>query len=280
MITSTSNPQVKELSRLMKKRRARDEAGVFLVEGPRMIGELIADDHWRSQILKICMSESFASGHEEKATALVQRGNRYQSEIFSDAAFVRISDTRTPQGILAVVKRRSYDIETVINGMYGEKPQAERQPHILVLDNLQDPGNLGTVFRTAEAAGATGIILSSDCVDIYNPKVVRSTMGAVFRMPFLYVDDLPGTIGGLKKAGIRIYAAHLEGINAYDREDYREGCAFLIGNEGNGLRNEIAECADCRIRIPMEGKAESLNAAVAASVLMFEVSRQRREHTG
>lgn len=280
MITSTSNPQVKELSRLMKKRRARDEAGVFLVEGPRMIGELIADDHWQSQILKICMSESFASGHEEKATALVQRGNRYQSEIFSDAAFVRISDTRTPQGILAVVKRRSYDIETVINGMYGEKPQAERQPHILVLDNLQDPGNLGTVFRTAEAAGATGIILSSDCVDIYNPKVVRSTMGAVFRMPFLYVDDLPGTIGGLKKAGIRIYAAHLEGKNAYDREDYREGCAFLIGNEGNGLRNEVAECADCRIRIPMQGKAESLNAAVAASVLMFEVSRQRREHTG
>lgn len=280
MITSTSNPQVKELSRLMKKRRARDEAGVFLVEGPRMIGELIADDHWRSQILKICMSESFASGHEEKATALVQRGNRYQSEIFSDVAFVRISDTRTPQGILAVVKRRSYDIETVINGMYGEKPQAERQPHILVLDNLQDPGNLGTVFRTAEAAGATGIILSSDCVDIYNPKVVRSTMGAVFRMPFLYVDDLPGTIGGLKKAGIRIYAAHLEGKNAYDREDYREGCAFLIGNEGNGLRNEVAECADCRIRIPMQGKAESLNAAVAASVLMFEVSRQRREHTG
>lgn len=280
MITSTSNPQVKELSRLMKKRRARDEAGVFLVEGPRMIGELIADDHWQSQILKICMSESFASGHEEKATALVQRGNRYQSEIFSDAAFVRISDTRTPQGILAVVKRRSYDIETVINGMYGEKPQAERQPHILVLDNLQDPGNLGTVFRTAEAAGATGIILSSDCVDIYNPKVVRSTMGAVFRMPFLYVDDLPGTIGGLKKAGIRIYAAHLEGKNAYDREDYWEGCAFLIGNEGNGLRNEVAECADCRIRIPMQGKAESLNAAVAASVLMFEVSRQRREHTG
>ena len=280
MITSTSNPQVKELSRLMKKRRARDEAGVFLVEGPRMIGELIADDHWRSQILKICMSESFASGHEEKATALVQRGNRYQSEIFSDAAFVRISDTRTPQGILAVVKRRSYDIETVIKGIYGKKPGSGRRPHILVLDNLQDPGNLGTVFRTAEAAGVTGIILSSDCVDIYNPKVVRSTMGAVFRMPFLYVDDLPGTIGGLKKAGIRIYAAHLEGINAYDREDYREGCAFLIGNEGNGLRNEIAECADCRIRIPMEGKAESLNAAVAASVLMFEVSRQRREHTG
>ena len=122
----------------------------------------------------------------------------------------------------------------------------------------------------------TGIILSRDCVDIYNPKVVRSTMGAVLRMPFLYVDDLPGTISELKGTGIRVYAAHLKGMHAYDQEDYRTGCAFLIGNEGNGLRDEVAECADHYVIIPMQGKAESLNAAVAAAVLMFEVSRQRR----
>ena len=148
--------------------------------------------------------------------------------------------------------------------------------HILVLDNLQDPGNLGTIFRTAEAAGVTGIILSRDCVDIYNPKVIRSTMGAVFRVPFLYAEDLQGTIGELKREGIKVYAAHLKGRKAYDQEDYREGCAFLIGNEGNGLRDEIAECADHYVIIPMLGRAESLNAAVAAAVLMFEVSRQRR----
>ena len=148
---------------------------------------------------------------------------------------------------------------------------------MIVLDNLQDPGNMGTVFRTAEAAGATGILMSSDCVDIYNPKVVRSTMGALFRVPFCRVEDLPESVEDLKKAGIRVYAAHLEGKNPYDREDYRGGTAFLIGNEGNGLREEVASCADCRIRIPMEGKAESLNAAVAAAVLMFEAGRQRRQ---
>ena len=146
----------------------------------------------------------------------------------------------------------------------------------MVLDNLQDPGNLGTIFRTAEAAGVTGISMSRDCVDIYNPKTIRSTMGAIYRMPFLYAEDLKETIDALKEQGIQIYAAHLDGKNFYDKEDYRGGTAFLIGNEGNGLRREIAECADIWIRIPMAGRAESLNAAIAAAILMFETCRQRR----
>lgn len=118
--------------------------------------------------------------------------------------------------------------------------------------------------------------MSRDCVDIYNPKTIRSTMGALYRMPFLYVDDLKETIHTLKEQNIKSYAAHLDGKNTYDKEDYRQGTAFLIGNEGNGLREEIAQCADTWIRIPMCGQVESLNAAVAATVLMFEVSRQRR----
>ena len=122
----------------------------------------------------------------------------------------------------------------------------------------------------------TGILLSRDCVDIYNPKTIRSTMGAVYRMPFLYKDDMMEGIAYLKNKNIRVYAAHLEGKNSYDKEDYCGGTAFLIGNEGNGLRPEVAEKADAWVRIPMEGQAESLNAAVAAAVLMFEVSRQRR----
>lgn len=148
---------------------------------------------------------------------------------------------------------------------------------LLVLDNLQDPGNLGTIFRTAEAAGVTGIILSKDSVDIYNPKVIRSTMGAIFRMPFVYVEKLTDTIEELKAHQIQVYAAHLDGKNAYDEECYLNGTAYLIGNEGNGLRQEVADCADTWIRIPMLGQAESLNAAVAASILMFEAARQRRK---
>lgn len=266
MITSTANVQVKDLVRLMKKSRVRNEARIFLVEGPRMAGELVRDPDWRPRIERIYLSESYAERNQREREELQRAAG---TEILSDAVFAHVSDTKTPQGILAVVRRREYDMRDILG------PDPERA-HVLVLDNLQDPGNLGTIFRTAEAAGVTGIILSRDCVDIYNPKVVRSTMGAILRMPFLYVDDLPGTIDELKDAGIKVYAAHLKGEHAYDQEDYKTGCAFLIGNEGNGLRDEVAECADHFVIIPMQGKAESLNAAVAASVLMFEVSRQRR----
>ncbi len=266
MITSTANAQVKELVKLMKKSRAREEENVFLIEGPRMTGELTADPDWRRRIGKIYLSESYAERNGGEKAKLERT---VPVEILSDSVFTHVSGTKTPQGILAVVRRRTYDMTEIL----GTDPA---RAHVLVLDNLRDPGNLGTIFRTAEAAGVTGIILSRECVDIYNPKVVRSTMGALLRMPFLYVDDLPGTIGGLKAAGLKVYASHLKGERAYDQEDYRAGCAFLIGNEGNGLRDEVAECADHYVIIPMQGKAESLNAAVAAAVLMFEVSRQRR----
>jgi len=135
----------------------------------------------------------------------------------------------------------------------------------------------GRDYRTAEGAGVSGIILSKDCVDIYNPKTIRSTMGAIYRMPFIYVEDLPEACALLKKKEICLYAAHLDGAHFYDEEDYSGGCAFLIGNEGNGLRDEVAACADVRIKIPMHGQVESLNAAVAASILMYEVCRQRRK---
>ena len=131
-------------------------------------------------------------------------------------------------------------------------------------------------LSAGEAAGVTGVIMSHDCVDIYNPKVIRSTMGSVYRMPFVYVEHLPETLEVLAEAGIHSYAAHLKGKNSYDQEDYTRGTAFLIGNEGNGLRDEVADVAECYIKIPMCGEVESLNAAVASSVLMFEAARQRR----
>lgn len=265
MITSTGNAQVKELARLMKKRRARDEAGVFLVEGPRMAGELLSDEAWKSQIEKVYLAESHAERYKEEIQGL----SGCRAELLSDTVFSYVSDTKTPQGILAVVRRREYSMQDIL----GNDPGSAL---VAVLDNLQDPGNMGTIFRTAEAAGATGILMSSDCVDIYNPKVVRSTMGALLRMPFLCAEDLTAAIKELKSEGICTYAAHLAGEKFYDQERYVGGTAFLIGNEGNGLRECVAECADCRIKIPMAGKAESLNAAVAASILMYEVSRQRR----
>ncbi len=149
-------------------------------------------------------------------------------------------------------------------------------PLVMVLEDLQDPGNAGTIFRTGEGAGVSGVFLTKTCVDITNPKVIRSTMGSVYRMPFLYVEDVVSLKAELEQKGIRTFAAHLKGKNSYDQEDYQGGTAFLIGNEGNGLTEEAAEAADCLIRIPMCGKVESLNAAMAAGILMYEAARQRR----
>ena len=182
MITSTSNAQIKELAKLQKKSRLRDEKGIFLVEGPRMTEEIPAE-----RIEKVYASESFAKKNKEFLEKL-----QAPVELLTDTVFAYVSDTKTPQGILAIVRRLNY----TMNDLMQVKNQ--KSPHLVVLDNLQDPGNLGTIFRTAEAAGVTGILLSKDCVDVYNPKVIRSTMGAVFRMPFLYVEDLPGKIKELQ----------------------------------------------------------------------------------
>ena len=195
MITSTSNAQIKELAKLQKKSRLRDEKGIFLVEGPRMTEEIPAE-----RIEKVYASESFAKKNKEFLERL-----QAPVELLTDTVFAYVSDTKTPQGILAIVKRLNY----TMNDLMQVKNQ--KAPHLVVLDNLQDPGNLGTIFRTAEAAGVTGILLSKDCVDVYNPKVIRSTMGAVFRMPFLYVEDLPEKIKELQKKSIKTYAAHLRG---------------------------------------------------------------------
>ena len=245
MITSTANAQVKELIRLRKKSRAREEAGVFIVEGPAHGGESLQMTlHGRIGSTRVYLSESYAGKHKEAAEKL---GKTSRMEILTDHVFAHVSDTKSPQGILAVVRRREYDLRDITGGEPGNSL-------VVVLDNLQDPGNLGTIFRTAEAAGATGILLSRDCVDIYNPKVIRSTMGAVFRLPFLYVDDLPGAVCEFearrdpcfRRPSGRAGTPMIRKIIPGERH-------FLIGNEGNGLRDEVAECADCRIRIPMQG---------------------------
>lgn len=261
MIISTANLKVKRVVQLRKKKRARDEAGMFLVEGIRMFREIPAGLLREIYVSESCMEKEGKMIRE----AAEQAGIR--PELVSDAVFEYLSDTRTPQGILSVVARTTCTMEEITGGTY---------PHVLVLDRLQDPGNVGTILRAAEGAGVTGVLLDSECADIYNPKTIRSTMGSVFRMPFCYTQDLEAGIRRLKEKGIHIYAAHLEGEHFYDEEDYCRPCAFLIGNEGKGLRKEIAGMADTYIRIPMAGRVESLNAAVASTILMFEVSRQRR----
>lgn len=265
MITSTSNQRIKRLANLQKKRKLRDSEGVFLVEGIRMFREVPAD-----RLKEVYVSESFYEKEKCTVDEICKRSG-IAPEILAEHVFSHVSDTQTPQGVLCVVRQRGKGGE--VNRLWQD---ATKPPFLMILDNLQDPGNMGTILRTAEAAGVTGVVMSKDCVDIYNSKVIRSTMGSIFRVPFVYVQDIEAAVREMKRAGIKTYAAHLAGQCAYEEPDYKEPCAFMIGNEGNGLRDEVASLADTYILIPMAGQVESLNAAIAATVLMFETARQRR----
>ena len=259
MITSTSNQQMKKLSLLMKKAKERREQGLFVVEGIKMFRE--APEEW---IEGVYVSEQFMENPEHEA---LLSGVTY--EVVADSVFKAVSDTQTPQGILALIRMPHYTLEDVMQG---------ERTHLLLLESVQDPGNLGTMVRTGEGAGITGIIMNKTTVDLFNPKTIRSTMGSIYRVPYLITEHLPDLLDELHKENIRLYAAHLKGDTYYDAFDFTGACGFLIGNEGNGLSDEIAECADCYLKIPMEGKVESLNAAVSAALLMYECKRQRGEH--
>ena len=192
-----------------------------------------------------------------------------QRDLKMEERYLKMMKSLKPLGIISTCNPSHCFMDTV-------EQLAEENALLLVLENLQDPGNLGTILRTGEGAGVTGIIMSRDTVDIYNPKVIRSTMGSIFRVPFVYADNMEQVMEFLKKNQITAYAAHLDGTN-YTKEDYRKSSAFFIGNEGNGLSDGLTRAADRKIKIPMSGNVESLNAAMAAGLLMYEARRQREE---
>ncbi len=253
MITSTSNAEIKNIIKLLKNTKLRKEQGVFVVEGIRMFKEVS-----KQQIKKIYVSETAVEKYKVELENVVY-------EIVSDHVYKTMSDTQSPQGVMVLVNMLEYELESILK---------KENPLLIILDNLQDPGNLGTIIRTAEGAGIDGIIMSKDTVDVYNPKVVRATMGSVFRVPIVVVEDLVSTLDLIRAKDINVFGAHLLGESFY-RENYKTGSAFLIGNEGNGLSDIIASKANKLIKIKMLGKVESLNAATAATVLMYEAMRQR-----
>jgi len=259
VISSTSNAQVKNLNLLQKKSKARKEQGVFVIEGLKMFEEAK-----NGNILqKAYVSESF---YQEKSHEDPNYFEDIEFEVITDSVFQEISETKTPQGIMGTVKQVTYSLDHML-----EKPDA----CLLVLEDVRDPGNLGTMLRTAEGAGITGVIFNASTVDIYNPKVIRATMGSIYRVPFYQAENFKDTLIKLKGQGVTLFAAHLHGI-PYDTQDcFCKKCAIMIGNEANGLSAQTSDMADVLIRIPMCGKVESLNAGVAAAILMYEAFRQR-----
>ena len=243
MITSTSSSQVKHVVNLQKKAKLRKEEKQFVVEGVKMVSEAPAERMNYDSIGKDVL------------------------EIVTDNVFMRMADPQAPQGIMAVVRMSDTDLEGILSDKHN--------PLLLIIENLQDPGNLGTIVRMAEGAGVTGIIMSSNTVDIYNPKTIRSTMGSLYRVPVIYVDDICEAADVCKSKGVTVYAAHLKGTDNYNKKDYTNPTAFMIGNEGNGLTDKLADKADEYVRIPMQGEVESLNAAIACTILTYEAVRQR-----
>lgn len=264
-ITSVSNPRIKFLVELRKKAKQREKTGSLVIEGTRLFM-----DTPEKYILEIYVTPRWIRNASARERARL-RGRPFT--MVTEEVMAKAADTGTPQGILCVAKIPSWTRENLLGA--GRNTHCTT-PLLLILEDIQDPGNLGTMFRTAEAAGATGILMSRGTVDLFNPKVVRATMSAVFRMPFLVSDDLCADISALQKDGIRVYAAHLGGTRPYDALPLTQGTAFLIGNEGNGLSEKTAEAADEKTIIPMAGATESLNAAMAAGILLFEAARQRR----
>ena len=258
MITSTSNVQIKQIMALLKKSKERKEQKAFVIEGRKMFEEICQE---KSRVIKAYFSDSYV---KEQYHGKELPDVPY--EVVADSVFDAMAETVTPQGVLAIVKMPEYSLEKMI----------EDAGTLMLLENLRDPGNLGTIIRTAEAAGVSGVILSKESVDIYNPKVIRSTMGAVYRVPFLYADDFMALLKELRNKDVRLLAAHLKGQKTFDRADYSGKVGILIGNEANGLSEEAAELANEKVLIPMAGSVESLNAAVAAALLMYEAFRKQK----
>ena len=260
MITSSANARVKQVVQWQTKAKERRKSGVFLAEGIKMFEEAPQEN-----ILEVYVSIDIEEKLLEK-TEIRETLKNVGYETVSSDIFAKMSDTQKPQGILTVLKRPAYQLEDLLG---------QENPFFIILENLQDPGNLGTIIRTGEGAGITGVLMSSQTVDIYNPKTIRATMGSVYRVPFMYVEDMDKLMDRLHEKGIHTYAAHLKGETYYDAFSFQEPTAFLIGNEGNGLSKELADKAESYLKIPMEGQVESLNAAVAAALLMYETHRQR-----
>lgn len=263
MISSSSNPKIKQVVLWQNKSKERKKEEVFLAEGLKMFEEAPL-----SMVKEVYLTQRFLDKCKQHQDIL-HKLNHSGYDIVTEEIFQKIADTKTPQGILTVLKQPKYEIEQLLcaeNSMF------------LILEDIQDPGNLGTIVRTGEGAGISAIIMTGKTVDIYNPKVIRSTMGSIYRVPHIYIEETKEAILRVQEKSIKVYAAHLSGREFYEECFFTEGIAFLIGNEGNGLKEETVAFADSLLKIPMEGKLESLNASVAASILMYEAYRQRRNH--
>lgn len=255
-IQSKDNLLIKDTKKL-KEKKYRKDSNMFLVEGFRFAEEALDSDF---EVVNIFIS---ARGELKYENSPVKNKLQKNTKVYSisDSLFKSICDTEHPQGIMAVVRN---------------KPVAIKYDHgfYMLADKIQDPGNMGTIIRTAHAAGALGVLITKGTVDIYNEKTLRATMGSIFKIPILFDEDL-SLVQKLRKEGFKLVTSSLDTDKNFYDIDLKEKVIISVGNEGNGISGEVYDISDLKIKIPMPGGAESLNVAVAASIMMYEVVRQK-----
>ena len=251
-IESKNNNLFKDIKKL-KEKKHRIKSNKYLIEGLRFVEEAIKS---KVSIDSIIFTESF----KEKNPDLFLKINENIKLIqMNEALLKQLCSTENPQGIVGVINMQNKELKS------GEL--------VVLVDKVQDPGNMGTIIRTAHAAGAAGIVMTKGTVDIYNDKTLRSTMGSIFYIPIVEEDSLD-FVKSLKKEGYKLVVSSLQGKNNFFEENLQGKVMIAVGNEGNGVSDEVYDIADIKVKIPMPGEAESLNVAVATSIMIYEKIRQ------
>ena len=259
MITAKDNDKIKYTKSLLKTKN-RNKESKFIIEGYRILTLAI---ECRADLDYVFINEDFEKKeeHENFLNILIEKNiktYKTTNKIFDD-----LVDTESTQGILGVVKFKSKNIEENLT---------DENRFVLILDRIQDPGNMGTIIRTADAAGVDAIIALKGCVDTYNPKVIRSTMGSIFDMNVIHTDQ-EDALRVLKLKNFDIVSSYLDTNNYYNTVEYNYKTALVIGNEANGINEELVSKSDVLVKIPIYGKAESLNAAISSAILMYEIKK-------
>ena len=257
-ITSKENEFVKHVKKL-KDKKYRDINNEYIIEGIKLVREAIEE---KARIKQIILCDD-CEKNEAIAKELMYEIAKYECIYVTEKIFKHLSEVQTPQGILAVMEKS------------GQEAEIDYTQELMVaLDEIQDPGNLGTILRTVDSIGLTQILVSKGTSDAYSPKVVRSTMGAIFRVKIIECEDLKQTLKQIKKHKFKIVVSSLQTENTIYHMDYKKK-VIVIGNEANGVSQEIQNQADEKVKIPMLGKTESLNASVATGILLYEYVRQK-----
>ncbi len=254
-ITSKNNQLIKDTKKLFTSPRARKENGAFVLEGARLCFDVLNSFY---TVDKLFITQSAYDKYQAKADDLISKSN--SAYLITDDVATKLSDTVATQGVFAVCKMK-------------DNANADLKGKIIALDNVQDPSNMGAIVRTAEALGIDAIITYQGC-DIYNPKALRSSMGSMLRVNIAYTDDLQDCLTKLKAQGFAVYSTVPDSSAKKITDiDFENDCVCVIGNEANGVEDDIKQVSDALITIPMLGRAESLNASVAASITMWEMLR-------